>query len=83
MYDRSNGALFETAVYNDDYSYKKDVDMKRKTLSNNKISFLEEIEAYHLVESYKNGELKGKLKEIAATLDDESNPVIMLVKYKK
>ena len=27
--------------------------------------------------------LKGKLKEIATTLDEESNPVIMLIKHKK
>jgi hypothetical protein len=41
------------------------------------------LEAYQLVESYKRGELKGKLKEIAATLNEESNPVIMLIKHKK
>ena len=32
---------------------------------------------------HERGELNGKLKEIAATLDEESNPVIMLAKYKK
>jgi len=36
-----------------------------------------------LVEAHKKGLLKGKLKEIAATLDEEDNPVIMLVKHKK
>ena len=40
-------------------------------------------EAYELVEAYKKGELKGKLKEIAAGLGAEDNPVIMLVKYKQ
>jgi len=30
-----------------------------------------------------DSELKGKLKEIAAGLNEESNPVIMLMKYKK
>lgn len=29
------------------------------------------------------GQLKGKLKEIAATLNEESNPVIMLIKHRK
>ena len=29
------------------------------------------------------GELKGGLKEIAAGLDEESNPVLMLVKHKR
>lgn len=39
--------------------------------------------ADRLVEAYENDELKGKLKEIAAELNDESNPVIMLMKCKK
>lgn len=36
-----------------------------------------------LVEAYENDELKGELKEIAAKLNDESNPMIMLMKCKK
>jgi len=44
---------------------------------------MEKIEAYELVEAYQNGHLKDKLKEIAAGLDEESNPVIMVAKYKK
>ena len=36
-----------------------------------------------LVEAYEKGQLKGKLKEIAANLDEESNPVVMLLKKKK
>jgi hypothetical protein len=41
------------------------------------------LEADQLVESYKRGELKGKLKEIASKLVEDDNPVIMLVKPKK
>ena len=41
------------------------------------------LEADQLVESYKKGELTGKLKETAATLNEESNPVIMLIKHKR
>ena len=48
----------------------------------NKIATWQNLEAYKLVDAYKKGQLKGKLKEIAATLDEESNPVIMLIKYK-
>jgi hypothetical protein len=40
------------------------------------------LEAYSLIEAHGKGELKGKLKEIATELDDDSNPVIMLTKYK-
>mgnify|MGYP005919430519 CR=1 FL=1 len=31
----------------------------------------------------KEGKLKGRLNEIAAKLNEDSNPVIMLIKYKK
>ena len=50
---------------------------------NGDMAFVEKIEANELVEAYERGELNGKLKEIAATLDEESNPIIMLAKYKK
>ena len=47
------------------------------------IAFVQRLEAPDLVEANENGELKGKLKEIASTLDEESNPVLMLARYKK
>ena len=52
-------------------------------VNNDEIAFMEKIEAFELVEAYEKGQLKGKLKDIAAELDEESNPVIMLAKYKK
>ena len=36
-----------------------------------------------LVEDNKGGKLQGRLRKIAATLDEEDNPVIMLIKHKK
>jgi len=69
-------------VYNYDYSNKKTVSMMRKTI-NNEIAFYQMFGADVLVESYKKGELKGKLKGIAENLKEDDNPVIMLVKYKK
>ena len=38
--------------------------------------------AHELVEANEEGKLKGRLKEIASTLDEEDNPVIMLMKQK-
>jgi len=39
---------------------------------------------YYIKTIYKKGQLKGgKLKEIASKLDEEDNPVIMLVKQKR
>ena len=52
-------------------------------VNNDGIAFMTRLDAADLVEAYKKGQLKGKLKEIAATLDEESNAVIMLAKYKK
>ena len=46
------------------------------------IAFCQKLEALDLVEAYEKGELKGRLKEIAATLNEDSNPVIMLMKNK-
>ena len=56
--------------------------MSKKTF-NNEIIFQHKYEADDLVEALEKGELKGKLKEVAAKLKEEDNPVIMLVKYKK
>jgi hypothetical protein len=85
LYDRKKNAIFEYTVYNDDYADKKRISIKppRPRPVNAEIATWQLIEAHQLVESYKKGELKGRLKEIAATLDEESNPVIMLIKHKK
>lgn len=47
------------------------------------IASYETLAADRLVEAYAKDELKGQLKEIAAGLDEESNPVLMLMKYRK
>ena len=48
----------------------------------NGIAFLSRMEAPGLVEAYEDGKLQGPLKEIAADLEEESNPVIMIARYK-
>jgi len=80
IYDRQAKAIYEYTLYNDDYSNKQQVNMMTNETKNSEIAFWQKIEAHDLVESYKKGELKGKLKEISARLEEESNPVIMLVK---
>lgn len=81
MYDKQENALFNANVWNGDYVKKQRVNMTARPL-NGEIATLQVLAANQLVEAYKNNGLKGKLKEIASTLDEESNPVIMLVKYK-
>ena len=82
VYDRQGKTIYECTVYNDDYSDKRPVNMVQRTI-NNEVAFFQKIEADELVEDYEKGVLKGRLKEIAAKLKEEANPVIMLVKYKK
>ena len=51
---------------------------------NSEIEDVTSLNAARLVEIYKKDQLKdGKLKEIASRLNEEDNPVIMLVKQKK
>jgi len=83
LYDRQEKAIYKYTLYNNDYSNKHPVNRFWETDKNRGIAFCQKIEAFELVEAYKKGELKGKLKEVAAKLDEESNPVIMLAKYKK
>ena len=82
LYDRQESTIYEYIFYNDDFSNKRTVDMIQKNV-NDGIVFWQKLEAHDLVESYEKGELKGRLKEIASNLEDEANPVIMLVKYRK
>ena len=81
MYDRKEKAIFEYTILNNDFTIKW-TEMPSKTL-NNEIAFWKTFETFSLIEANEKGELQGKLKEIAADLDEDDNPVIMLVKYKK
>ena len=85
VYDKQAKSIFKYVIYviyNDDYSDKRQMSIVGRTL-NEEIAFWRTIEADELVEDHKKGVLKGKLKEIAANLKEEDNPVIMLVKHKK
>ena len=83
MYDRQEKAFFNYTVYNGDYTIKKEIYMNWLRPVNHEIESWQALDANQLIESYNNGELKGKLKKIAATLNEDSNPLIMLIKHKK
>ena len=82
VYDIQEQKMYESVVYNDDFSIKTTVDMSQQRRVDDDIAFWYKYEAYELVEAYEKGVLKGRLNEIAAGLNAESNPVIMLVKEK-
>ena len=80
VYDKEEKALFQAAVYNGDYAEKRPVAMSAAPI-NREIEHATSLDAFRLVEIYEKGQLKdGKLKEIASRLDEDDNPVIMLVK---
>lgn len=83
MYDKEEKTVFQATVYNGDYTEKRPVAMTAKSI-NREIENATGLSAFQLVEIYKKGQLKdGKLKEIASKLDEEDNPVIMLIKQVK
>lgn len=84
MYDKEENAVFEYVLHNADIDNEQPVILTSEvTFGNNEIACVLKLEAHELVEAYGKGQLKGRLKEIASTMDEEANPVIMLVKYKK
>jgi len=83
MYDKIENALFKYAIYNDDYTEKRQLTPMMWSPYNHEIASSLVLEADRLVEDYEKGILKGKLKEIAENLEEEDNPVIMLIKHKK
>jgi hypothetical protein len=83
VYDRHEKAFSGYTVYNGDYTGKEEMYMNVLRPVDHEIESWQTLEAHHLVESYEKGELQGRLKEIAAGLDEESNPVVMLVKHRK
>lgn len=82
VYDKAEKAVFEVSVFNEDFVEKQKVNLTSQPV-NGEIATFQNLQAGQLVEAYEKNGLKGKLKEIAAGLDEESNPVLMLMKYKK
>jgi hypothetical protein len=80
-YDKQEKPLFKYTLCNDDFSNKQVVNWSEAL--NQEIVTRQRLGANQFLESCGKGQLKGKLKEIAAALDEESNPVIMPVKHKK
>ncbi|WP_370861200.1 6-bladed beta-propeller [Parabacteroides faecis] len=83
VYDKKENSLFEYTMLNNDFPEKGPVNFTMQETTNSEIAFWQKMEPHELIEAYAKGQLKGKLKDIAAELQEDSNPVIMLVKYRK
>jgi hypothetical protein len=69
--------MHTSKVRNVDYA---DKDIVWQSPINNEVISYFPFEAPDLIEALADGKLSGRLKELASTLDEEDNPVIMLVK---
>ena len=82
VYDRQTHDIFRPIIQNADYITREEYRFRKVSL-NKDIACLQVLPAYKLIEAYEKNELKGKLKEIAAKLDEDSNPVIMVMREKQ
>lgn len=78
VYDVAEQKIYEYTVRNADFEDREENLSKQNV--NGKIAFYEALLADDLKDAESSGKLKGRLAEIAAQLDVEDNPVVMIVK---
>lgn len=81
VFDKQKNKIYQYTVYNRDFDKRKE-DMSARCI-NQETAFYVTLEAHELVEAHEKDKLSGPLKTIAAKLNEEDNPVIMIVKPKK
>ena len=83
VYDVQDMKVYEANVLNGDFTDEANVDMMQYPVNGEKVAACAVLSADGLVDAYGKGNLKeGPLKELAAKLDEEDNPVLMVMKYK-
>ena len=90
-YDKTKGEVYEYVAYNGDFIDERPLNLVCKfrttmlAVNQDNVAFVSTIDAPDLVDAYKEGKLRegSRLEEIASTLDEEDNPVILIAKYKK
>ena len=80
IYDKQEKSTYTYIIRNADFEG-SNVALWESSL-NPEIASYRTLHAHELVEAYEQGKLKGRLKEIASTLDEEDNGVVMLLKQK-
>lgn len=88
FFDRQTGEINEVEFINTDFTSPLDIkrihhELGRHTSDIPANYALQPISTDLLVELYNEGKLRGKLKEIASKLNEEDNPVLMVVKFKE
>jgi hypothetical protein len=81
MHEFETGETSEVSFVNDDYPSGKNWEPAGVSIPTKNVA-VSLIQASGLVEAYKEKKLKGELEKVTATLDEEDNPVLMIVKFK-
>jgi hypothetical protein len=79
LYDFTNKQIYEVSFENLDCP-ELSVNFLDIGIAKNMAASL--IEAHKIVDSFEKNKLNGTLKQIAEKLDDEDNPVLMIMKFK-
>lgn len=82
VYDQSEEKTYRYSLYNDDLLDKQPLNTTTLKPLDDGSGFWQVMEAHKLIELYKKDKLKGQLKALAAELEEDANPVIMLAKNK-
>ncbi len=83
VYDKEEKTIHEVTVLNRDLMMEETFTNWTIGMNNHRVVAFETIQADKLYEAYHDNKLTGKLKEIAANLKEDDNPVVMIVKNKK
>lgn len=82
VYDTQDRKVYEVNVLNGDFTDESYVDLMQYPVNGEKVAAYGLLSANGLVDAYQKGHLKeGPLKELAAKLEVEDNPVLMVMKY--
>ncbi len=83
FYDDKTGEICRPLFINGDYVEGKVVDLEHFDVDLPENYVRDRLGSLNLIEDYKAGKLKGKLKEVASKLDEDANCVLMLIKFKE
>ncbi|MDR0962545.1 MAG: 6-bladed beta-propeller [Mediterranea sp.] len=81
VYSKQERATYKVTIANSDYAKARSVSMTENPV-NGKIATYQLLNVDRLIEAYENDELQGALKEITSRLNEDDNPVIMVMTQK-
>jgi len=82
MLDGATGEVTEVKIVNGDVEGENPLPLDKRGGGMPRGVKADALQAYELMDLHEAGRLRGRLAEIAATLKDDDNPVMMIVKFK-